>query len=282
MAGGAKRIRNSFFFYVSCVNGTYSLRVGYKPTKGPVQPLSATKKCMPTKVPFGPVRSCELRKKCGVSGAEEEITEYKFVNARHEAVALPDNILNNLEFEVNSFSRSVTELYVEKKKKLLAVYVSLINNSENFVHHSVDLHTADGLNLLEVEKGEESIGAAGGSLDHFRQFVIVAKENAMVVESGEKALDEIVTRRKLAGTGGKRAAVAPPQPENPKLSRVEIIENKEKEALEDEGGLEAEYRGSYVGVAQIPLENISISKEMDVKVMPFRVNFIMSSMRKRY
>ena len=45
----------------------------------------------------------------------------------------------------------------------------------------------------------------------------------------------------------------------------------ELEASELADGLEKEYQRSYVGMANISLDNISISKDLDVKVNQFRV-----------
>ena len=56
----------------------------------------------------------------------------------------------------------------------------------------------------------------------------------------------------------------------------------EASELSDADGLEKEYQRSYVGMANISLDNISISKDLDVKVNQFRVYRIMSSIKNKY
>ena len=191
------RSRKSYFFYVSCVLGSYSLMVGYKSTRSYVQPLSASPQNAPIKVPFGPVKDCTYRERNIASG--ESVFEFKFVTARNQSVAIQDTLVNNLEFEVTDFSRAVTELYVENNRKLLAMFVSQINNCEDFVNHREEGHDPDGFKVSEGEKGIKTLEAAGGSIALFKQFVKVAKESALVDEISDQALEEIVRRRKALG-----------------------------------------------------------------------------------
>ena len=276
--GPAKgRQRKFFFLHVSNVLGIYDVSIGYRTTKGVIQPLSACRQSASVKIPFGPVNSCEFRERN--VGVEETVKEFKFVNNRSQTVALQDSLLNNLEFKVHDFSRKVTEMFVEKKKNLLAIYVSMINNTENFVNHRDEFHDPDGFQLNGGGVSKASIVAAGGSLEEIRQFVKAAKESALMVESAEKSLEEIA---KNVNPSRKHKASTEVPFKHPKLSRTEIVVEKEKEELEDLDGLEKDYQNSLMGVAHVSLENISVSQEMQVKVNPFRVQFIMASMRKRY
>lgn len=139
------RQRNSIFFYVSNVLGCYELCVGYKNTKGVVQPLSASQQAASIKVPFGPLKSCEFRKR-NIS-VDELLEEFKFVNSKLKILSMPASLLNNLEFQDGEFSRKVTELYVGKKKELLAKYLTLINQTKEFINHEEDIHDSDGMLL---------------------------------------------------------------------------------------------------------------------------------------
>ena len=56
-----------------------------------------------------------------------------------------------------------------------------------------------------------------------------------------------------------------------KKSKATEIDEMEASELADADGLEKEYQRSYVGMANISWDNISISKDLDVKVNQFRV-----------
>ena len=271
---GSKRQKNAFFLHSSNILGVYEVNVGYKTTKGDIHPLSASKQNAQVKVSFGPPVSCEFQER-KVDG--EIIKEFKLVNNRRQSVALKDTLLNNLEFIVNDFSRKITAMVIEDKKKLLALYLSKINQSESFVHHRDEIHDSCGFELSSGEGSGQDIVDAGGSVEEFKQFVKVAKESAHMVESADKAVGELVKNK---NSSQKRRMEGPVKP--PKLSKVEIVEANEKIELIADDGLENAYQASFVGVAHIPIDKISVSPEMQVKVNPFRVQFIVSSMRKRY
>ena len=67
-----------------------------------------------------------------------------------------------------------------------------------------------------------------------------------------------------------------------KLSKTQNMENNERKELEDEEGLERAYQDSLCGVALVPLDNISVCPKMQLKINPFRVQYIKTSMMKRY
>ena len=274
-SGGAKRPRRSIFFYVTNVLGCYELSVGYKSTKGIVQPLSATRQGASTKVPFGPLKGCEVIVRTGV----EQVEEFKFVNKKMQTLNVPTMLLNNLEFQVNDFSRKVTELWVDKKKEVLSKYISLINNSEGFVYHNEEMYSKNGFLLSDEELSNENLEAVGGANVEYEEFVKFARESALMAASPDECLRELAENRKATRKHkvSSEAVVKPP-----KLSRSDILNKKEKEELEDENGLEKDYRGCFTGLAHIPLANISVCKEMNVQINPFRVQHIKSSIMKRY
>ena len=269
----AKRQRNSFFFYVSNVLGCYQLGVGYKNTKGTVSPLSITRQGASIKAPFGHLRSCEHRVK-NIS-PEEPGGEFKFLNTKMQSTCFPVTLLNNLEFKECDFGRKVTAFYVEKRLNVLALYLSLMNKAEGFIDHDDEAHDKHGLK----RDGGDSLEALGGTVAEFQDFLKAAMESAIMGESPRKCL---LKQLQIAKPNIKRKESDENQVKAPKLLKFEEIEKKEREELDDPNGLEKEYRGCFMGVAHIPLKNISISKEMEVKINPFRVQYIKTSIRKRY
>lgn len=105
-----------------------------------------------------------------------------------------------------------------------------------------------------------------------------------MVDSAQKSLEQI--RKKYLSSKKRKAQTdnleADSIPKEPKLKKSEIVVENEKKELDDDEGLEKAYQSSFCGVAHIPLDNILISPQMSLKINPFRVQFIKSSMKKRY
>ena len=273
----AKRPRNSWFLNSCSILGVHQVQAWYKNTKGSIQPLTTSKPNAPVKVSFGPPTSCELRvRKQGV----EVVTEFKFVNKRKESIALRDSILNSLEAGVNSFSKRVTSLSTEDpKKKLLALFLSVINFSKGFVHHREDFHDDDGFEITGEGISKRYIEAAGGSIEELRKFVEAAKDSAIIMDAPDPSQNDI---SQYFQTSSKKRKGSEEEPKAPKLTKKETIDEHEKQELEEETGLEKLYQGSFICPAYIPLDNISISPEMQVLVNDYRVRFITTSMRNKY
>ena len=117
------------------------------------------------------------------------------------------------------------------------------------------------------------------------EFVSFVIESAPIVisKSFEDAWSEVsrgIDGSKKMKVDSSLANSQPPK--KAKVTKSEILVNNEKQELDDESGLEKAYQESYCGVAQIPLDNISVCPDMKMKVNPFRVEFIKASMKKRY
>ena len=283
-SGPPKRQRNAFFLYVCNILGTHELQVGYKTTKQIVHPLSLLKKGAPVKVPFGPPTECRFEVKNRTS--DEPVAEFVFKNKRNQSIALKDSILNSVEFHVNNFTRKITALVtVENKKSLLSLYLTLLNRTENFVHHRSGVHELRGFLINGDGITEQTLIDAGGSVEDFDEFVRFAIESAPVniYKRFGEAWSEVSQERKGSN---KRKVVSLPSDSQPtkkiKLSKSENLCNNEKEELEDEMGLEKAYQDSFCGIAHIPLDSITVCPQMQVKINPFRVEYIKSSMMKRY
>ena len=112
------------------------MNIFYKNTKGEIGPYSQSPKSTKVKLPFGPPVLCEYNVKQGDEGA---VGEFVFMNKCKQRGLFPETCLNNLETGICSFSRIITRLCVEKKRNLLSKYLSLLQHSENFIHHNEEL-----------------------------------------------------------------------------------------------------------------------------------------------
>ena len=280
-----KRQRNSFFLHVTNLLGNYQLHAGYKTTKGDITSLSTSKANAPVKIPFGPPISCEYRVR-NIS-VDEHVAEFKFTNSRNQTVAMKDTLLNNLELKIDNFGRKITSLATaDGSKKLLALYISLTNFSEDFIHHRDGVHDSNGFPVSGGEEVITRILEAGGSLEDYKHFVALAKESALMVDSPQQAIEQIhkkfqaSKKRKAASSNSQEVEVD--SAKKPKLSKPDLIKENERKELEDNEGLEKKYQESFCGVGHIPLDNISVAPQMKLKINPFRVQYIMQSMKKRY
>lgn len=263
---GPKRQRNSMFLYVSNLLGTFEVNVAYKTTKTEIQALSANKFGDNFKLPFGPPTTCEYL----VRNKNENV--FKFTNQRKQTVAMKDTLLNNLQFGVNDFSRKVTALTTGGKNKLLALYLSLINKSESFIHHRPGVHDNNGDVLSAAGEEGTCIVDNGGSVEEYQQFLKIAKESAAMVDSPAVALKQIINKfqsnRKRKSCDSENQESGESSSKAPRLSKVETVKNNERKELEDEDGLEMKYQDSFCGVAHIPLDNISVPPQMQLSRYP--------------
>jgi hypothetical protein len=269
-----KRNRSVWFLTVSKCEGTSEIVINYKNTKGTISPFSKSKSNAIVKIPWGTPNQCKF---LVTQKGNEKIGEFIFTTKRREVEKFKEHSLNSFEGGVNSFSKKITCLIVEKKQHLLAVYLTLLSHTVGFVHHREGLHTEDG---FLVEAGDDALKICdleknGGSMEDFAEFVRFANENAQVVKATSIEGQDISTF-----FSKKRKSVE--SNKTPKKSKAATIDDMEDKELKDKEGLEKEYSQSFVGLANIPLENISVSGELDVKVNKFRVYSVVQSMRKRY
>ena len=274
---GAKRPRNAWFLATASVLGVHQMDIFYKNTKGDIGPYSPGSRNASVKIPFGPPVLCEYSVKT-VEGAA--VGEFKFFNKRRQSAELPEGILYSLGYGsgVTAFSRKVTDIFTDKTSNLLALYLTLLPHSEQFVHHNEELHNKEGFMTDGSGMQERDLVAAGGSLQEFRELAKVAKESAKVVKNVEKGLRDISSYFESTGKRKSKGSSAP----KPKISKQAAVDENENKELEDEDGLEVQFQNSYMGLVKVPLANIEISAAMSSLVNPHRVKTIMASIRKWY
>ena len=199
------------------------------------------------------------------------VKQFKFTNSRFDTASFDEEIFYSIETGANSFTQKVSSLYL-KDQNLLTAYLSVIQFSADFVHHRDLLHNDDGFLIDGTGIQVANLEAKGGSLTDLREFVKVAKDNS------KNCFDEIANQVKKRSKNRVDTVEGTPV----KLSRRAAVEANEKQELEDELGLEKNYQKSYIGLVNIPLDNISVHKELKNLIIPFRVCGIEQSIRERY
>ena len=244
-----KRNRSVWFITISKCDGTAEIVINYKNTKGTIAPFSKSKSNASVKIPWGTPNQCNY---LVTQKGNEKFGEFKFTTKRREVEKFREDSLNSFEGGVNSFSKKITCLIVEKKQHLLATYLTLLPHTAGFVHHREGLHTEDGF-LVDAGDDDLKIGDLerhGGSIDDFAEFVRLANESAKLVKVTSSEGQDISTffskKRKTVESNKKTE----------KKSKAATIDDMEDQELKDTDGLEKEYSKSFVGLANIPLENI--------------------------
>ena len=273
----AKRPKNSWFLFPSKVADKFQIDIGYKSGTGKIGLYSSSPQSASVKVPWGPPMKCEfvVRRATG----SEFVREFKFSNGRNQTIAFDEIILNIVECGVNQFTQKLVSLCVKGHKKLLAKYVTLAQHAEGFIHHRDVEHDQLGLMLDGTGIGEAELEEDGGSLAEYKEFINLVKENARATigkncESAEEANEKGDGRKKRKSNNSGEEAM--------KKSKVNIINDNEKIELEDECGLEKQFKQCYIGFINIPLENLTVASELKSIVNMYRVYGIMSSIRSRY
>ena len=273
----ARRPKNAWFLFPSTVGDKFQIDIGYKSGTGKIGLYSASPQSATVKAPWGPPTKCEFIVRRTTES--EVVREFKFSNGRNQTVAFDEIILNHVECGVNRFTRKLVSLCVKGHKKLLAKYVTLAQHAEGFIHHRDVEHDQLGLTLDGSGIGEAELEGLGGSLDEYKQFINLVKDNARDAigkncESVEEANEKGDGRKKRKSNNSGEQGL--------KKSKVNIVNDNEKKELEDMGGLEKQFKQCYIGYANIPLANLTVASELKEIVNMIRVYGIVSSIRSRY
>ena len=273
----AKRPKNSWRIQVRKVSDTYQWDLIYSNTKGETGPFSSSPQNLSVKIPWGPPVSSEWSQR----KVENDMKyEFKFKNARSEIGWFDKTIMNNLDSAVgiNPFDQRVTKLCIEGKEFLLSMYLTLLQHSSGFIFNSPSYDENGFLSPTQTQVTgpikEVDLVTNGGCLSDLEEFIDLAKANAIVINEMQ-SIHTHNMKRNLADSDNDKVL------KRPKLSNASIINNNEKNEMQDPKGLEKEIQDSYVGVLWIPIENITVPKDL-IKINPYKVQTIVNSVRSKY
>ena len=272
----ARRPKNGWFLFPSKVGEQFQVDIGYKTGTGKIGFYSSSPQSSSVKIPWGPPVKCQFVVR---RSGDIVVNEYKFSNSRRETVAFDEVILNSLECGVNPFTQKIVSMCVKGNKILLANYLSLVQYSEGFIHHRELKHTVDGFMIDGSGILEKELEDNGGSLHGYREFVTLVKNNSRETIGKDDACT--IDKENVVSDGRKRKKTDDTGPVK-KKSKAGVINENEKIELDDEAGLEKQYQKCYIGLANVPLENLKVADDLKSKVNIFRVYSIISSIQRRY
>ena len=276
----ARRVKNRWFMRITKVLSTYQMDILYKSTKAHVGPFSSSPRTKSVKVPWGPPVSCEYQSRAA-NGANYNV--FLFRNNNNETAGFDESLFDNLEVdidggEVSPFAQRVTSMYVADKKCLLAIYLSLMQHNNEFVHHNAATHDVNGFVLDGSGITTEDLVAAGGSLSDLQEFTRIAKVSAKCVDDVSQAY---LSMHNMSVDPKRQLEENLFSDSSAKKRKVESIDIKEADELKDPKGLECQWKKSYVGRASIPLDSIEIPRN-SFNINNERVRKISESMKVRY
>ena len=269
---GPRRHRSAWHMQVTKTEGVAKVTLMYKNTKGRIAPYSKSTSNATVKYSWGTPINCEYQ---ATKSDLDTIGQFKFTSKKNDTVLFKEKDLNSFEGGTTNFSKRVAALVVDSKQSLLAKYLSLMVHCKGFIHHREGIHSDEGF-LVDVQGQEEILVELGGSLEDFSEFVKFALDSAKDIQRVSVAGQDITNF--FGPEVGKENSSA----KKSKKTKSERINDLEDAELKDAQGLEKEYQSSFVGIANIPLKNLNISRDLDVKINPFRVQHIIKSMKQKY
>ena len=266
VSSNAKRPRQSWSLRVAKINNTSQIDIIYKDSRGKEEPFSKSHKGAKIKIPWGPPSECELvLRKDGMN----LVKELKFRNKKCEFTKFDINLFNSMS-HINSFSQKIIALINKQQFRLLSYFLTLAQRSKGFIHNNEEEFDDNGFATDKSKPQIEDLVKEGGSNSSYYEFLSAAQDSAMDFDKIPKVARKRINLDSTNST-----------PEV-KVSRKDIINDKEKSELTDPNGLEAKYRKSFVGVAHIPISNLSVHKDLSHLIMKTKVDLIEQSLLDRY
>ena len=259
-----KRPRTAWFPFVAKLNDTYSLHIGYKSARGEFGEYSTSGRNASVKVPFGSPIKCVYK----TSG------EFEFINSSLDSKDFKLCELDSFLVEKflpegsDCFAKKISSMIVGNYENKLAMFFTLLSHCTGFDKHLEDIHNDEGESVVEENKAlinEELI-------KEFRDFRAAAVGSARNIKRSSKDIRiYFAPKRKISA---RKGAI--------EKSKIELIDEREKVELNDADGLEKMYQNSFLGLANISLDCLSISPDLMENLNNNRVENIKISMVKRY
>jgi len=246
-----------------------------KQSNGKIGPFTSAPSASKTRPMWEPINLCEYKVETDVSGSKRL---FQFRNIDNESAQFRADTFDPLLVKTNLFTQKQTALLMSNPN-LLALYLSLLSCSEEYVGHDINKHDKNGFNKDESVSGEELIVRAGGSLSEYEEFRKAAISNAPEVSG---ALGEQATV-KMSPASRKRKVTDffTPVEKKKKLSKTDTVELNYREMIAADAGMEKSAVSAYIGVELVPLDKLQLSPDIFLPISQKKVNDLVESMTDR-
>ena len=275
LSSRALRCRTAWFPVVLRVEGgVLEVHVCWKYVDGSVGLFSNKAKTCKSRPPWDYIKECKFRTLRNDAGEEHDY--FILHNRGLEKKAFRLDELNPILWTMNDFTSKMIELRTTGRKKLLALYLSLVLKSSDFSGHVEGTHDQDGFQVDGSGLTQQDLKDEAGSLKEYRDFVRKAKDCCLDVHQRRDALEKVEGGKSVKAGGDDFG------PTKVKRSKAEQVEDeKEKELMGDEG-VEKNFSNQYVGRAEVPLDNLTISTKVSMPIIQWKVHGLVKAMSQRY
>ena len=269
----AARVRTSWFLIVTCVEeGVQELHLCWKYADHSVGFYSNTRKGSSVRPPWGKLVNCLFKNKPDKHG---KLWSHHVCNNGRETMGFKMNEFNPALWGINSFTSKVLDMRSSGKEELLALYLASMVRSKSFSQYREGVHTEDGLFVDLCEAAIKKMEEVQGSLDDYKDFIEKAEQSCIKVNKMTEVMQHVQggTRKRK-----NQDMAAPPVIKKSKADKIEEAKNEEINA---ENGIEKSYVDKYIGRAEIPLENLSCSMKVQLRINTFKVEGLVRSILER-
>ena len=255
--------------------GTLQIRIACQRKGGARDLYSSAPAATKPRPTWAPVYDCELVSEQLENGQSKQ--KYKFKNMDNEVKLFDLDLLNPLIFGVNPFTQKVAAMLVQKKNRLLGMYVDLTSKSAEFCGHKEE-HSDTGFLIADERRKEGELEDAGGTSVDLELFQKLAKEFAF--KFGDKSDGDKNFR--LSSFNKRKITDHFNAGPSKKVTKTHRTENSFRDAIEDEHGLEKTLLNSYVHFQHIEIDNLILSPKLFLPVDEANVRAIMDSMEEQF
>ena len=276
------RERTSWFFIIckDVKSDYYEMYIGYKYSSGEFDFFSANARTCVLKEPWNPPTSCEFKlmiDKKGSPCGEETIEGFKFLDKYNTLQNMRASRLNTLFAGDNDFTRKLSAMIIERKLNLMANYLTLMVHSKTFGHHSSEF-SDDGLRTDGKGINEEIINENGGSIEELRNIILMAQEAAYIYTNKSDVIKQIATCHGVNIRKKRRIDTSQNIEVKVKLPRSQQVSNSQKYVINEEGGVEKQYLGSFTCRCDIEIEKITLCSKICPRLDDLKVKGIANMM----
>ena len=260
--------RIGWCFEVLKVGDESELHVFKRKHNGDIEIYSPSGSRAGSKVAFGKIVKCEFLN--GLNSRTKTTTSiFQLTNEDNRKGTFDIQLLDMFLKEQNAFTAKCGQLIIDKKYKLVAMYLSLLVRSKSFSNHNQDIFDNHGFSKKKDGLQLEDLREHSGSLEEYTEFVKLAEETASLSNKPSQPKKRKITE------------FFPPK-EPKKLTKLETIEKNFKDELQNEIGVEKMHSVAYEGRADIPISQLSVSPLLGLPVNQAKVSSIQASMKQRF
>ena len=269
----AHRVRTAWFPVILKVESdACELHLCWKYSDGSIGLYSSSSKTSKSRPAWDFIKECTLKRDKNSKGEEHDYLIFK--NRGNEKKAFRIDELNPVLWTLNEFTSQVIKMRTTNEDKQLALYLSLMVKSSTFCCHEEFTHDEDGFRLDGAGLSIRDLEEVSGSLQSYREFVEKGINCCLDVSKRKDVLEKL--------EGGKPKVGADDMGPKVKRSKVEKVMDSRDEELNSINGIEKNYINQYLGRADVPLNNLAISKKVSMPINPYKVQGLARAMRERF